>query len=259
MLKLFLKQIEPFLTELAGITRFTGDFFRTLFKRKFEYREFLKQSYQIGYTSLLLISITGFILGMVLTLQSRPVLAEFGAESWLPSMVAASIVIEIGPVITALICAGKVGSGIGAEIGSMRVTEQIDAMEVSGTYPIMFVVVTRVLATTLMVPVLTIYADAIASFGAYIGVNMHSEVALRLFISQSFDAFSFHDFIPAVIKTFFFGFAIGIIGCYKGYYTRFGTEGVGMAANTAVIYSSVAIFILDLIAVQITQLLNIIY
>lgn len=250
------KIIEPLLLEVAGISRFTSEVFSTLFKRKFEYREFVKQCFQIGYTSLLLISITGFILGMVLTLQSRPVLAEFGAESWLPSMVAASIVIEIGPVITALICAGKVGSGIGAELGSMRVTEQIDAMEVSGTYPMMFVVVTRVLATTLMVPLLTIYADAIASFGAYIGVNMHSEVAMPLFISQSFDAFGFQDFIPAVIKTFFFGFAIGIIGSFKGYHTRYGTEGVGLAANSAVIYSSVAIFILDLIAVQITQLMG---
>jgi phospholipid/cholesterol/gamma-HCH transport system permease protein len=247
--------IEEFFTGVSGLTLFAIDYTKALFSRPFETREFIKQCYRVGYTSILLIGITGFILGMVLTLQSRPVLAEFGAEAWLPQMVSASIVIEIGPVITALICAGKIGSSYGAEIGSMKVTEQLDAMEVSGTNPMKFVVVTRVLATTLMVPILVFYADAISFVGSYLGVNMYNNFSLSLFITHVFDAFSFADFIPATIKTFFFGFAIGIIGCYKGYTSQHGTEGVGKAANSAVINASLAIFILDLVAVQVTSLI----
>ena len=162
---------------------------------------------------------------------------------------------EIGPVITALIFAGKVGSGIGAELGSMRVTDQIDAMEVSGTNPLKFLVSTRVLATTLMVPVLVLYADAIAFLGSFIGMNIGNTVSIRLFLTQALDQIWYYDIIPAIIKTFFFGFAIGLISCYKGYHTSGGTQGVGMAANTAVVISSVVIFILDLMAVQITNLI----
>jgi phospholipid/cholesterol/gamma-HCH transport system permease protein len=184
-------------------------------------------------------------------------MAQFGAESWLPGMVSVSIVREIGPVITALICAGKIGSGIGAELGSMRVTEQIDAMEVSGTNPMNYLVVTRVLAATFMIPILVLYSDFISFYGSYVAVNMHDFVSLRLFLNLSFDSLHFYDVIPATIKTFFFGFAIGIIGCYKGYFSENGTEGVGKAANSAVVISSLAIFIMDLIAVQLADLLNI--
>ena len=246
--------VRGFFQEIAALTGFTIDFFKASGKRPFEFKEFLRQCYKVGNTSLLLITLTGFILGVVLTLQSRPVLAEFGAESWLPMMVASSIVIEIGPVVTALICAGKVGSSIGAELGSMRVTEQIDAMEVSGTYPMRYVVVTRVLACTLMIPLLTFYSDAVSFLGSYVGVNMHTQVSFTFFIDQIFASFQFDDLIPATIKTFFFGFAIGIVGSYKGYNAGRGTEGVGSAANSAVINASLAVFIIDLIAVQITQL-----
>ena len=126
-------------------------------------------------------------MGLVLTIQSRPTLAEFGAESWLPAMVGVSIVREIGPVITALICAGKVGSSIGAELASMKVTEQIDAMEVSGINPFKYIVVTRVLATTLMIPLLVIFSDAIALFGSYLAVNIKGDVTFTLFFAKVFD------------------------------------------------------------------------
>ena len=142
-------------------------FFSELLHRPFEMKEFLRQCYFIGYKTLPLVGITGFIMGLVLTLQTRPTLAGFGAESWLPGMVALSLVREIAPVITALICAGKISSGIGAELGSMKVTEQIDAMEVSGINPYKYLVVTRVLATTLMVPLLVFFADAIGMAGGY--------------------------------------------------------------------------------------------
>lgn len=251
------KNIERFLNEIGGLCRFTGNFFRELFQPPYEHKEFLKQSYNIGLSTLPLIGITAFIMGLVLTLQSRPVLVEFGAESWLPGMVSVSIVREIGPVITALICAGKIGSGIGAELGSMRVTEQIDAMEVSGTNPMNYLVVTRVIATTFMIPILVFYSDAISFFGTYVAVNLHGFISFPLFINQAFDSLHYYDLIPATIKTYFFGFAIGIISCYKGYFSENGTEGVGKAANSAVVISSLAIFIIDLIAVQLSEIIHI--
>jgi phospholipid/cholesterol/gamma-HCH transport system permease protein len=193
-------------------------------------------------------------MGIVLTVQSRPTLEEFGAESWLPSMVALSVVREIGPVITALICAGKVGSSIGAELGSMKVTEQIDAMEVSGTNPFKFLVVTRVLACTLMLPLLVVFADMLALYSSYVGINMKDVLSFRLYSNQVFESLHFSDIIPAFAKSFFFGFAIGIIGCYKGYHSKKGTEGVGNSANSAVVVSSLLIFVIDLVAVQITEI-----
>lgn len=241
--------------EVGELTHFTQRFFKELFRPPFEFSEFLYQSYIVGARSLGLIGLTGFILGLVLTLQSRPVLVEFGAEAWLPGMVSISIVTEIGPVITALICAGKIASQFGAVLGSMRVTEQIDAMEVSGVKPMNYLVVSRVLATTFMIPLLVLYADAIAFLGSYVAVNIHGNISVTLFIFDMFDVLHFSDLIPAVIKTIFFGFLIGIIGCYKGYFAKYGTEGVGKAANTAVVSASLAVFLLDLIAVQITQLI----
>src|ERR1700751_153593 len=135
--------IKNFFTEAGEIARFTMRFFKEVFKPRYELKELLRQCYVIGYNSFPLVAITGFIMGLVLTIQSRPTLAEFGAASWLPSMVSVSIIREIGPVITALICAGKIGSSIGAELGSMKVTEQIDAMEVWGANPFKYLVVTR--------------------------------------------------------------------------------------------------------------------
>ena len=142
--------LQDFLTDLGRASKFFTRFFKEAFSAPFEGREVLVQCYNVGYKSYPLVMITGFIMGLVLTLQSRPTLAEFGAESWLPGMVALSLVREIAPVITALICAGKIASGIGAELGSMKVTEQIDAMEVSAINPFKYLVVTRVVATTLI-------------------------------------------------------------------------------------------------------------
>lgn len=251
------KNVENLLNEIGGLSRFTIDFFRELIRQPYEHKELLKQAYTIGLSTLPLIGITAFIMGLVLTLQSRPVMTQFGAESWLPGMVSVSIVREIGPVITALICAGKIGSGIGAELGSMRVTEQIDAMEVSGTNPIKFLVVSRVIATTFMIPILVFYSDAVSFLGSYIAVNLHGFIAFPLFINQAFDSLHYYDLIPATLKTFFFGFAIGLIGCYKGYFSENGTEGVGKAANSAVVISSLAIFIIDLIAVQLSEIFHV--
>jgi phospholipid/cholesterol/gamma-HCH transport system permease protein len=248
------KSVIRFFEEISQITLFTVRYFKEVFKPPYEFKELVKQCYLIGYKSFPLIAITGFIMGLVLTIQSRPTLAEFGAESWLPAMVAVSIVREIGPVITALIFAGKVGSGIGAELASMKVTEQIDAMEVSGIDPFKYIVITRVVTTTLMLPVLVIISDVISLYGSYIGVNLKGDVSFHLFFVQAIEKLSFMDVFPAVIKTFFFGLFIGLISCYKGYNADKGTEGVGKAANSAVVLGSLAVFIIDMIAVQLTSL-----
>jgi len=250
----FVQSLCDFFTEVTLTTRFTFRFFKQVFLPPYEFKELIKQCYVVGNKSLALVGITGFIMGLVLTIQSRPTLVEFGAESWLPGMVAVSIVREIGPVITALICAGKIGSSIGAELASMKVTEQIDAMEVSGINPFKYIVVTRVLATTLMIPILVIFSDCIGLFGAFAGVNIEGDVSFNLFFAQVFHILDFQDLIPAIIKTYFFGFAIGLIGCYKGYNSEKGTEGVGISANSAVVISSLLVFIIDMIAVQITSL-----
>lgn len=195
-------------------------------------------------------------MGLVLTMQLRPSLIEYGVESQLPQMVGIAIVREIGPVITALIFAGKIGSSIGAELGSMKVTEQIDAMEVSGTNPFKYLVATRVLAATIMLPILTVIGDAISLFGAFIGVNIRAVTSFALFFTQVFQSVSYGDMVPAFIKTFFFGFAVGLVGCYKGYNSSKGTRGVGSSANSAVVLSSVLIFIIDLLVVQVTDILG---
>lgn len=256
ILSLMSPGLKNFFSEAGEITRFGLRFFREVLFPPYEFREVLRQSFEIGYRSLPLVGLTAFIIGLVLTLQSRPTMIEFGAESWLPKMVGISIIREIGPVVIALICAGKIGSSIGAELGSMKVTEQIDAMEVSSTNPMRFLVVTRVFAATLMIPLLILYADAIGIFGSWMGANIKGDVSFILFFSQAFRHVEFMDFLPAVVKSFFFGAAIGLVGCYKGYNAGRGTESVGIAANSAVILASLLVIIIDMIAVQITDMLT---
>lgn len=240
--------------EVGDLSYFAARFFKEALKPPFEFKELLRQCYQMGNRSLVLVGVTGFIIGLVLTLQSRPTLIQFGAVSWMPNMVGISIVREIGPVITALICAGRIASGIGAELGSMRVTEQIDAMEVSGTNPFKYLVVTRITATTLMLPILVIFGDLVALYGSALVENLKGNVSFLLYFNTVFDALAFGDLIPATIKSFFFGFAIGLVGCYKGYYCKKGTAGVGIAANTAVVTASLLLFFVDFIAVFVTDI-----
>ena len=249
------QSLKDFFEEIGDMVIFTGRVIRQFFKGPFEHRELLKQAYYIGNKTFPLVAITGFIMGLVLTLQSRPMLVNFGAKSLLPGMIAISIIREIGPVITALLCAGKISSGIGAELGAMKVTEQLDAMDVSGTKPLNFVVASRVLATTILVPILVFWADAMGLLGSYVAVIMREPMPVELYISLAFDALNFEDFIPSTIKTVFFGFFIGLIGSYKGYNTNAGTESVGLSANSAVVTASLVIFIIDLLAVQVTDLI----
>ncbi len=255
--KTIAKKVEAnnFLTDVADVILFFGRVVKETFTLDFELREFFRQCFKIGYKTLPLVSVTGMIMGLVLTIQSRPVLVDFGAVTLLPGMVAISIIREMGPVITALICAGKIGSGMGAELGSMKVTEQIEAMEVSSTNPIRFLVVTRFLAATFMIPLLVLYADALGIIGSWGGANIKGDVAFVLFFSQAFAHLDFLDLFPAIVKTFFFGAVIGLVGCYKGYNAGRGTESVGVAANSSVVLSSLLVIIVDLIAVQITDMM----
>lgn len=248
--------LKKFLDETGRISVFTGRFLNEWFRPRYEIAEFFRQCYIIGYKSLPLIGLTGFIIGLVMTMQLRPSMVNYGVESQIPAIVGISIMREIGPIITALIFAGKIGSSIGAELGSMKVTEQIDAMEVSGTNPFKYLVVTRVMATTFMLPVLVLLSDCIALYGSYLGVNIKGITSWSLFWNMVFDNLIYADIFPAFIKTFFFGFVVGIIGCYKGYHSSKGTEGVGRSANSSVVVSSVLIFITDLLVVQVTDLLG---
>lgn len=248
--------VKTFLAEVGETSRFTFKFLSRWFQPPYELKELIRQCYIIGYKSLPLVGLTGFIMGLVLTMQLRPFMIDYGVESNLPTIVGIAIIREIGPVITALIFAGKIGSSIGAELGSMKVTEQIDAMEVSGTNPFKYLVVSRVIATTIMLPILVICSDAFSLYGSYLGVNIKGNTNFGFFWTQIFDTLEFRDVIPAYIKTYFFGFSVGIIGCYKGYNSSKGTEGVGISANASVVISSVLIFIIDLLSVQITEVLG---
>lgn len=249
--------LNRLLVETGELYRFAVKFFKEGFKPRYEFAELIRQCFYIGNKTLPLVGVTGFIIGLVITIQSHPSMEAFGAESWLPSVVSVSLVREIVPVITALICAGKIGSGIGAELGSMKVTEQIDAMEVSGTNPFKYLVVTRVFAAMLMLPLLIILSDTIALYGSYLGINLKQVVSFHLFVNQIFEKLSFGDVIPSIVKSFFFGFAIGLIGCFKGFNTTNGTEGVGRAANSAVVTCTFVVFIIDLMAAQIADILHI--
>ena len=245
--------VKPLLIDIADQTTFFKSFLRNSFKKGFEWEAFSRQAYTTGYRSIGIIALTGFILGFVLTLQSEPTMKQFGAVSFIPGMVSISVMREIGPVIVGLICAGKISSSIGAELGSMNVTEQIDAMTVSGANPMQYLVVTRVLACTIMIPLLTIFADVIALFGGFAASNLNGEMSPTLYFYKATSVLEFSDIIPSLIKTILFGFAIGFVGCYKGFNSNRGTESVGLAANSAVVTSSIWIIVIDAIVVQITN------
>lgn len=244
------------LLTVASISQFIARFFREAFRPPFDGKQIAYQFYNIGCRSFVLITFTSFLAGVVFTKQSRPSLMAFGAESWLPSMVSQAIVRSLGPLITGLICAGKIASNIGAELASMRVSEQIDAMEVSGTRPFSYLVVTRVIATVLTLPVLVVYADFLGLVGSFIMTNSFNNTGIQLFINEVVISITYTDIFASLIKSAFFGFAIGIIGAYAGYYAEKGTTGVGKAANQAVVTSMVFIFVIDLISVQFLNLIR---
>ncbi|HTF16586.1 MAG TPA: ABC transporter permease [Chryseolinea sp.] len=247
-------KFKLFLADFADIYRFVARFFKNVLMPPFEVREILRQCFLVGNRSLFLICFTSFLAGIVFTKQSRPSLASFGAESWLPSLVSQAVVRSLGPLITGLICAGKLGSNIGAELASMKVSEQIDAMEVSGTRPFSYLVVSRVVATTMMLPLLVVFADVMALLGSYFMVNSINGSSFQLFYTEISSVITLLDINSSMIKSACFGFVIGIVSCYAGYHADQGTTGVGRSANTAVVVSMIFIFVVDLMGLQILNL-----
>ena len=248
---LLTKKLDGFFLTIYNGFSFVIRFFKEVWKPPYEGKEIIRQCYQVGYKSLGLITLTGFITGLVFTKQSRPSLSEFGAASWLPSLVSIAMIRALAPLVTSLICAGKVGSSLGAELGSMRVTEQIDAMEVSAINPFKYLVVTRVLATTITIPLLMCYTAFVGMMGSYVDVHITEQTGLSLFFQGAFQRISFLDFIASFVKSIAYGFTIGIVGCYQGFHASKGTEGVGKAANTSVVLAMFLIFIEEILIVQI--------
>jgi phospholipid/cholesterol/gamma-HCH transport system permease protein len=244
------KAIDQFFTGIYDLFRFTGLFFKEVFKPPYEFQETIKQCYQLGYKSLLIITVTGFITGIVFTDHSRPALADFGATSWLPAISGVAVMKALAPLITSLICAGKVGSQIGAELGSMKVSEQIDAMEVSAINPFKYLVVTRVVATTFMIPVLVMYSALVGLIGSYINIHLIDQASYTTFITNAFARIGWAEIGSSLTRSFVFGFTIGIIGCFKGYNATRGTVGVGKAANSSVVLIMFLIFIEEIVIVK---------
>lgn len=247
------KTLDEFFMSVHKAFQFVIQYFRQLVKPPFHLAEVVNQCFEIGLKALPLITLTGFIVGVVFTKQSRPPLEDFGATSWLPSLIGIAVVKAMGPLVTALICAGKVGSGMGAELGSMKVTEQIDAMEVSAINPFKYLVVTRVTAGMITIPILSFYCIVVGLIGSYINIRAEEATSFIAFYQNAFSTLSFLDLFTSVIKSIIFGFTIGIVGSYKGFNASNGTRGVGKAANQAVVMAMFLIFMEEMLIVQVSN------
>ena len=234
----------------GGIARFFGRLVRAAVKPPYEGRELLRQMDEIGAKSLPLVLLAGAAIGIVLSLHTRDSLTQFGAESMLPALIILSLVKESGPIITALVVSGRVGAGIGAELGSMKVTEQIDAIEASAVNPYKFLAATRVLACMLMLPLLTVVADFCGIVTGWVANALVEPITLKLFLTQGLKDAYFTDLFPSTLKTVVFGFIIGIVGCFQGMRARGGTAGVGRAATSSVVLSSLFVILADVVLVR---------
>jgi phospholipid/cholesterol/gamma-HCH transport system permease protein len=248
--RVFTPRLDAAFRAVHDAAAFVLRFFSAVARPPFELREIVHQCYEVGVKTLPLITLTGFVTGLVFTKQSRPSLASFGASSWLPSLIAIALVRALAPLVTALICAGRVGSNIGAELGSMRVTEQIDAMEVSAVDPFKFLVVTRVVATTVMLPVLMCYCACIGLLGSFLDVHRNELTSFSGFVRDAFAEISFLDLGASVFKSIVFGFTVGLTAAYQGFFAKHGTRGVGLAANTSVVAAMFLIFVEEMVIVQ---------
>jgi phospholipid/cholesterol/gamma-HCH transport system permease protein len=216
----------------------------------FEFRELVRQIDEIGSKSFPLVALAGAGIGVILSLQTRDSLVRFGAKSLLPAAVVFSIVHEIGPIITGLIVCGRAGAGIGAELGSMKVTEQIDAIEASAVNPYRLLAATRILACILVLPLLTLTADFFGVVMAWVADALAEPITFQQFIHDGFHQFGFNDFLPPTFKTAVFGLIIGLVACFQGMRTRGGTEGVGRAATNSVVLSSLFVILADVLLVK---------
>jgi len=217
----------------------------------FEFRELFRQLDEIGSKSFPLVALAGAATGVVISLEARYSLTRFGAKSLLPAAIVFSVIHEMGPIMTGLVVSGRVGAGIGAELASMKVTEQIDAIEASAVNPYRLLVVTRIVACILMLPLLTLAADACGLVMGWVAQALAEPLSFHQFISSGFKGANFSDFLPPTFKTAVFGLIIGLIACFQGMRTRGGAEGVGRAATNSVVLSSLFVILADVVLVKI--------
>jgi len=244
------KTLVAFFEWFGELGFFTGRLIRTAFVPPYEGRELVRQLEAIGSRSLPLVALAGAATGVVLSLETRDSLTRFGAKSMLPAVIVFSILKESCPIITGLVVSGRVGAGIGAELGSMKVTEQIDAMEASAVNPYKFLAATRVLACVSMLPLLTLAANFCGILMGWVANAMTDPISLHLFIKSGFKEVTFDDFLPPLLKTTVFGMIIGVIACFQGMRTRGGTEGVGRSATSSVVLSSLFVILADVLLVR---------
>jgi phospholipid/cholesterol/gamma-HCH transport system permease protein len=218
--------------------------------RPLELREIIRQFDEIGSKSLPLVALAGAAVGAVLALESRSSLLRFGAKSMLPAAIVFSIVHEMGPIVTGLVVSGRVGAGIGAELGSMKVTEQIDAIEASAVNPYKFLVVTRILACIVVLPLLTAAADFCGVMAGWVAETLADPISLHRFLDKGFSGVTFSDFLAPTFRTAAFGLIIGLVACFQGMRTQGGTEGVGRSATSSVVLSSLFVILADVILVK---------
>src|SRR5271157_2163852 len=242
--------INHFLEWFGDLGLFVWQVMRAAVRRPFEGRELIRQLDEIGSKSLPLVALAGAAIGAVLSLESRSSLVRFGAKSMLPAALVYSIIHETGPIVTGLVVSGRVGAGIGAELGSMKVTEQIDAIEASGVNPYKFLAFTRIVACILMLPLLTLAGDFCGVLFGWIAETLVEPVSFLRFINRGFAGASFSDFLAPTLRTAVFGLIIGVIGCFQGMRTKGGTAGVGFSATSSVVLSSLFVILADVILVK---------
>src|SRR5271155_999230 len=215
--------VISFFEWFGGLGTFCARLAKSAFTRPFELKEFVRQLDAIGSKSLPLVALAGAATGVVLSLQTRDSLSRFGAKSMLPAVIVFSLIRETGPVITGLVVSGRVGAGIGAELGSMKVTEQIDAMEASAVNPYQFLAATRVLACIVALPLLTLASDFCGIMLGWVANTLAEPVSLQLFLNKGLTGATFNDLLPPTLKTAIFGLIIGMVSCFQGMNTRGGT------------------------------------
>ena len=235
---------------LGKITLFGMRAVRGAFRPPFEMEYLLKQAYEIGVGSLTLILTSGFALGVVMTLHTRSTLVQFGAEAEIPTFQAMAFFNELGPLVAALLIAGRVGAGIGAQLANMRATEQIDAIETLSIDSFKFLVVTRIVACTVMLPMLTLFMDAAGILGGFASESVSSHLSWQLYFSRAFSGVAVANFLPPTLKTAVFGFLIGTISSFFGYTTNEGSDGVRRASTNSVVISSLAVILADVLLVK---------
>ena len=216
----------------------------------FEFGETSRQIYELGLRSAPLIAVSGLAVGVVLSMHTRASLERFGAESMIPAGLAMALVRETGPLTAGLLLSGRIGAGIGAEIGAMRVTEQIDALEASAVDAFRYLVVTRVIACIIALPILTTLMNFSGMLGGFIAESAATGMPLRLYFNRAFSLIDMTDYVPATLKTIVFGFIIATTSSYLGFNTDSGTEGVGRASTRSVVLSSILIIVSNVLLVR---------